>query len=60
MNLIEQAARYAIQHPARVIFPDSLDERSVRAAMSWVDNGMDRRFCWLIRLRCARFACNWG
>ena len=39
MNLIEQAARYAIQHPARVIFPDSLDERSVRAAMSWVDNG---------------------
>ena len=39
MNLIEQAARYAQGHPERVIFPDSLDERSVRAAMSWVENG---------------------
>ena len=39
MILIEQAAAYAKQHPARVIFPDSLDERSLRAALSWVDSG---------------------
>jgi phosphotransacetylase len=42
MNLIENAAAWAREHPARVIFPDSLDLRSVSAAHSLIERGCGR------------------
>ena len=39
MNLVETAAKWAKEHPGRVIFPDSLDIRSVNAALQMVTHG---------------------
>ena len=39
MNLMESAAAWAKEHPARVIFPDSLDLRSITAARSLIERG---------------------
>ena len=39
MSLLENAAAWARKHPARIIFPDSLDIRSVEAALSVVSQG---------------------
>lgn len=38
-NLIEDAAKWAVAHPARVVFPDSLDERAVNAAIDFYKKG---------------------
>ncbi|WP_434778424.1 phosphate acetyltransferase [Neisseria sp. Ec49-e6-T10] len=39
MNIVEEAAIWAKAHPGRVIFPDSLDKRSVCAAIELVEKG---------------------
>jgi phosphate acetyltransferase len=39
MNLLENAAAWAKAHPARIIFPDSLDVRSVKAALGVAEQG---------------------
>lgn len=39
MTLIESAAEWAKQHPARIIFPDSIDQRSIEASRKIIDNG---------------------
>ncbi len=39
MSLIEAAAAWAKAHPGRIVFPDSLDVRSVKAALSVVERG---------------------
>lgn len=39
MNVIETAARWAQEHPGRIVFPDSLDIRSVNAALQMVEHG---------------------
>ena len=39
MNLLEAAAAWATGHPGRVVFPDSLDIRSVTAALQVVEKG---------------------
>lgn len=38
-NLIEEAAQWAKAHPARVVFPDSLDERAINAAIDFYNKG---------------------
>ncbi len=39
MNLLNSAAAWAKAHPARIVFPDSLDLRSVQAALRVVEEG---------------------
>ncbi|MDR2819806.1 MAG: phosphotransacetylase [Desulfovibrio sp.] len=39
MNLIENAAKWAREHPGRVVFPDSLDLRAVKAALQMAEQG---------------------
>ncbi len=62
MNLLESAAAWAKAHPARIVFPDSLDRRSVEAALRVAAEGFGtpillanpfamRNFCLENRLR---------
>lgn len=39
MNLIESAAKWAKEHPARVVYPDSVDLRTLQAARTVVEKG---------------------
>ncbi len=38
-NIVADAAKWALAHPARIVFPDSLDERSVQAAIEVYQKG---------------------
>ncbi len=38
-NILETAAKWAIDHPARIVFPDSLDERAIKAAIEVYQKG---------------------
>lgn len=50
--IIERARELAVRAPARVVFPDALDERVLKAAHYLQQYGLARRFWSPARLRC--------
>ncbi len=57
MSLLNDAANWVRAHPGRVVFPDALDIRALKAAKAWVEGGFGRpillanpfafrEFCW--------------
>ncbi len=50
--IIERARELAVRAPARVVFPDALDERVLKAAHYLQQCGLARPFWSPVRLRC--------